>query len=109
MNLQPMNPPAADDSRVTCFGDCGRIVWLSEALCDLDGPPFKAYYCRRCADGLEAEARAADLLAAARGVLDFHEPDSLRDQQTDPVLRGEAKAALTRLRAAVEAAEGARA
>ena len=54
MNLQIVNPSVY---RVyfTCV-KCGKQMVLSKAedpiYADLDGEPFKAYYCTKCAQGL---------------------------------------------------------
>jgi hypothetical protein len=47
--------PGAHEVRVLCLA-CGHWLYLSEALIDLDGPAFEAYYHAECApaeSGLE--------------------------------------------------------
>jgi hypothetical protein len=45
MNLQPINPPLKDGQRLICV-KCNE--WKA-IFADLDGEPFKAYYCADCA------------------------------------------------------------
>lgn len=47
MNLQPVTNPTKGYT-VPCF-HCGKPALLTEALADLDGPAFKAYYHPDCA------------------------------------------------------------
>ncbi len=42
--------------RVTCYG-CGDSLLYAEAWADLQGPAYKAYYHRTCAERAQAEAR----------------------------------------------------
>ena len=46
MNLQPINP-SKPEFVVGCFG-CGQRTPSAEAMADLDGPAFRAFYCRAC-------------------------------------------------------------
>ena len=45
MNIQPINPPLRDGQKVRCCA-CGK--WTSDAVADLNGPAFEAYYCPVC-------------------------------------------------------------
>ena len=38
--------------KVICY-NCNDTILLSEAYADLDGEPFKAYYCRNCKNNNE--------------------------------------------------------
>ena len=48
MNLVPIYPTKPEFS-FKCTG-CTRIGNSETGAADLDGAPFKSYYCRRCAD-----------------------------------------------------------
>ena len=63
MRLEFINPPARPGQQVVC--SCGKRVELASCLADLDGPAFKAYYCRECLMLSEDVliARRADLAA----------------------------------------------
>ena len=54
MNLQPINPPAPV-FKFFCFV-CNEQTSSSSGYADLDGEPFKAYFCRTCAAGLKSTA-----------------------------------------------------
>ena len=41
--------PLISKQYVACFR-CGKTHNLSETKADLDGPAFKSYYCKDCAD-----------------------------------------------------------
>lgn len=46
MNLKPVNPKSpAFNAR--CYR-CGKLTQSKDLYADLDGAPFKAYYCREC-------------------------------------------------------------
>lgn len=45
MNLQPITPPLRPGQRVQCCR-CHRLT--ADAVADLDGPAFVAYYCPDC-------------------------------------------------------------
>ena len=45
MNLQPINPPLANDRTVQC---CVCLKMKHDAMADLHGKPFQAYYCLDC-------------------------------------------------------------
>jgi hypothetical protein len=46
MKLQPMNDPRPGQ-QVQCI-HCHKMIDADEAICDLDGVPFKAYYHDAC-------------------------------------------------------------
>ena len=50
MRLEPINGPRI---RVTCVRCSGR-TWSDKAVADLDGAPFRDYYCEPCAAELRA-------------------------------------------------------
>lgn len=50
MKLRHVPPPFF---WVDCHG-CGKIKRTDHVVADLDGEPFKAYYCEQCAAGLRA-------------------------------------------------------
>ena len=64
MNLQPIGLSRIEqdakqgknfiEAIAWCFTDCGTKVFTSTGFADLDGPPFKAYYCPACATKLGA-------------------------------------------------------
>lgn len=48
MNLQPINPrPSLFSFRLQCIA-CGCWADAATVHADLDGEPFKAYYCQSC-------------------------------------------------------------
>ena len=47
MNLCYDHSHGAANVRVHCL-NCDRGVWMADAIIDLDGPQFQAYYCRPC-------------------------------------------------------------
>lgn len=49
MNLQPINPPLKQDQRLICVS-CNQ--WRA-IFADLDGQPFRDYYCAECAEQLK--------------------------------------------------------
>lgn len=55
MNLQPINPPPKENEHYICTA-CNS--WKAY-LADLDGEPFRAYYCKQCADELTTKEPAA--------------------------------------------------
>lgn len=50
---------------VPCYV-CGRMVRLCDALCDLDGPAFEAYYCPACVPAGEKVTERVDFTGQHR-------------------------------------------
>jgi hypothetical protein len=66
MNLQPLTGPAFRFACIRCGIPCAHpkpISHAAPAVADLDGIPFRAYYCGACA----AIRRAERMVAAGRG------------------------------------------
>ena len=58
MNLQPVAyPPHRAADRLQCL-KCAHWVPVSDTVADLDGAPFKAYYCPACAAELREVSNA---------------------------------------------------
>jgi hypothetical protein len=55
MNLQPINPPAPVFS-FACSG-CNETRTSEGAHADLDGEPFRAYFCWVCVARFQIQAR----------------------------------------------------
>lgn len=50
MNLEKVEyRPTTKATRVQCRS-CGRLILLQDAYADLDGKPFKGYYCGECTE-----------------------------------------------------------
>ena len=49
------NSAGAHAVNVRCYV-CAKWLQLSQALCDLDGPAFEAYYCHACAGAVSGKA-----------------------------------------------------
>ena len=47
MNLKPVNPEPQPGQRLLC-ASCGKMKEARKMFADLDGEPFKAYYCSEC-------------------------------------------------------------
>jgi len=45
MNLQPINPPLHPGQVIQC---CVCFMLKADVVADLDGEPFKAFYCTAC-------------------------------------------------------------
>lgn len=64
MNLQPIGLSRVEQDPklgknflgpiAMCYNDCGTQVHTRDGYADLDGEPFKAYYCPACATKLGA-------------------------------------------------------
>ena len=67
MNLKPINPPVSTDDRARRVLCCKCGKWTA-TLADLDGEPFKAYYCEPCADALRAPVDTSDDAPRACGI-----------------------------------------
>jgi len=68
MNLQPLRKrlPDSDPGIAGWCVDCNAIVREGAGYADLDGRPFKAYYCRQCATRLLDHASLTYLRRLAR-------------------------------------------
>ena len=68
MNLQHIGSgpsPFTAGSKVNCY-NCGLAFEANYGFADLDGPPFKAYYCPECAVGLPIPAAIKEIHVDAR-------------------------------------------
>jgi hypothetical protein len=45
MNLQPINPPLRDGQYIQC---CKCRKMSHDVMADMDGEPFRAFYCAAC-------------------------------------------------------------
>ena len=53
MNLQPINPPVRTGQLVQC---CACHCLTAFPLADMDGEPFRAFYCQDCAPKVDHDA-----------------------------------------------------
>lgn len=56
MKLIPINPPLNGNVGVICRGCAGNV--FRGGYANLDGEPFRAYYCDRCAEEIRATQEA---------------------------------------------------
>ena len=56
MNLQPVYPNRAQPVYVLCCA-CEKMAKDTASFADLDGEPFKAFYCEACAEKLRKERK----------------------------------------------------
>lgn len=45
MNLQPINPPLREGQSLQC---CKCLKMSHDVMADMDGTPFRAFYCAEC-------------------------------------------------------------
>lgn len=69
MNLQPINPPLPASASIFC-AQCNTSSRAEGAFADLEGEPFRAFYCLVCTKAILPPGEAVARLDAQKAATD---------------------------------------